>query len=133
MHPMRSKVFVCLFIANCLLLPPFGGTNCFSPVVINEYSCSNVNSFADSFGEYEDWIELYNTTASAVNITGWHLSDKKTNPTKWTFGVVSIPASGFVRIWASGRNITSGFMHANFKLTQCKPEAIVLADAAGTI
>jgi len=134
---MRSKVFVCLFIANCLLLPPFGGTNCFSQVVINEYSCSNVNSFADSFGEYEDWIELYNTTASAVNITGWHLSDKKTNPTKWQLGVVSIPASGFVRIWASGRAINVPAppvgLNANFKLTQCKPEAIVLADAAGTI
>src|ERR1051325_4873622 len=105
-----------------------------SQIVINEYSCSNLNSFADNFGGYEDWIELYNNSASSVNITGYHLSDKKSNPAKWTFGAVSIPANGFLRVWASGRNtVASGNNHTNFKLTQCKPEAIVLADAAGTI
>lgn len=128
---MRSKVFCGLIVF--LSLVPCPSSLVFSQVVINEYSCSNVNSFQDNFSEYEDWIELYNTTAAAVNINGYHLSDKKTNPTKWAFGNVTIPANGFIRVWASGRNINTGFMHANFKLTQCKPEAIVFADAAGNI
>ncbi len=102
-------------------------------VVINEYSCSNVSSFVDNFGEYNDWIELYNTTGAAVNLNGWHLSDNKLNPTKWMIGMVSIPANGFVRIWASGRNINTGTLHASFKLTQCKPEEIVLANPLGGI
>ena len=29
-------------------------------VVINEYSASNLRSFPDNYGKYEDWIELYN-------------------------------------------------------------------------
>src|SRR3972149_4709972 len=107
-----------------LLTSPF----CFSQVVINEYSCSNLNSFADNFGEYEDWIELYNTSASPVNLTGYHLSDLKTDPIKWSFGNVTIAANGFLRVWASGRNINTGTHHAIFKLTQCKPEAIIFAD-----
>lgn len=103
-------------------------------VVINEYSCSNLNSIPDNFGGFEDWIELYNPSASAVNLTGWYLSDKKTTPTKWQLGNVVITANGFIRIWASGRGInTGGNLHANFKLTQCRPEAIVLANSAGTI
>jgi len=130
MRIQRSKFFVWLLVANCLLPT----ANCFSQVVINEYSCSNVNSWVDNFGQYEDFIELYNTTAASVNINGYHLSDKKTNTLKWTFGNVTIPANGFLRVWASGRNtVAAGNNHANFKLTQCKPEAIVFADVAGVI
>lgn len=102
-------------------------------VLINEYSCSNVNSWADNFSEYEDFIELYNTTGASINLTGWYLSDNNTKPTKWQLGNVSINANGFLRIWASGRNINTGTLHANFKLTQCKQEEIVLTNPAGTI
>ena len=106
----------------------------FSQVLINEYSCSNLTSFADNFGGYEDWVELYNTTASPVNLTGFSLSDKKTKPAKWKFGNVTINANGFVRIWASGRDVTTGAnLHTNFKLTQCKPEMLMLSDAAGVV
>lgn len=102
-------------------------------IVINEYSCSNMSSFPDNFGEYEDWIELYNTSGAAVNLNGWYLSDKKSDPTKWKITTASIAANGFLRIWASGRNISTGTLHTNFKLTQCKPEALVLANPSGLI
>lgn len=111
------------------------GLNLRSQVTINEYSCSNLNSFLDNFGEYEDWIELYNSGATAFNLNGYHLSDKKTNTIKWTFGAVSIPANGFLRIWASDNNVNTGpNLHTNFTLTQCfGNEAVVFANPAGTI
>ena len=106
----------------------------FTQVVINEYSCSNLSSFVDNFGNYEDWIELYNTSASPVNLSGYSLSDKKTKPAKWKFGNVTIAANGFLRVWASGANQTTGTnLHTNFKLTQCKPDMILFSDASGTI
>src|SRR5882724_642031 len=84
------------------------GTGRAQSVKINEYSCSNMSSFVSNLGTYEDWIELYNTTGAAINLNNYYLSNKKTNITKWKFGNVTIPANGFLRIWASGANVTTG-------------------------
>ncbi len=124
---MRRKI---LLIVVLLLTYLFSK----SQIVINEYQCSNLTSFADNFGNYEDWIELYNTTASTINLSGYYLSDKVSTPKKWQFGAgVSIPANGFLRIWASGNNINTGAnLHTNFSLTQTKPEVIILTSPALT-
>ncbi|NCA86706.1 MAG: hypothetical protein EOM83_14240 [Clostridia bacterium] len=107
-------------------------------VVINEYSVSNLSGFADNYSKYEDWIELYNTSSVAVNLSGYGLSDKIDNPGKWLFPAgTTIPANGFIRLWASGRNVAdaNGHYHTNFKLSQTKdePEHVVLSGPFGAI
>jgi len=107
----------------------------FSQVVINEYSCSNVSTITDNYGEYEDWIELYNKGGSSVNLAGYYLSDSKTKIKKWTVPTgITIPANGRVMFWASGRNIVVGTnYHTNFKIQQTKPDGIILANSLGAI
>ena len=56
-----------------------------SQVLINEYSAANYAAYTDNYGEYEDWVELYNPTASPIDLNGWFLTDKTANPTKWSF------------------------------------------------
>lgn len=103
-------------------------------LVINEYSCSNMTTITDNFGSYEDWIEIYNTSASAVSLTGWYLSNKATNPLQWQFTSGSVPANGFVLAWASKTDTTIGAnYHTNFKLTQCKPDYLMLTDPGGVV
>lgn len=101
-------------------------------VVINEFSASNLNSFIDSFGKTEDWIELYNTSAIEVDISGWHLSDKAGNPDKWKIpsGTI-IPANGYLVFLCSARDgVYNGEFHTNFRLSQTTGNDIVLlADA----
>ncbi|MBX7093238.1 MAG: CotH kinase family protein [Flavobacteriales bacterium] len=123
---MRFFAFFILFLL---------GAGSQAQVVINEYSCSNVSGFTDNYGEREDWVELYNPTGSAVSIAGFHMSDKLSNPTKWQIPAgTTVPANGYLRIVCSGRNeVSGGFVHAGFKLTQTKPENLVFADAAGVI
>ncbi len=106
-----------------------------SQIVINEYSCSNGNTLVNSFGEYDDWIELYNPTSSSFNIGNYFLSDNIANPTKWQIPAgTTIPANGFITFLASSRNITTGIeLHTNFKLTQTTNEIIVLADNGGLV
>jgi hypothetical protein len=94
-----------------------------SQVVINEYSASNLSTIQDNYQEYEDWIELYNTGSSIINIGGYYLSDDTASPLMWAIpaGVVISP-HGHLKIWASGRDEAgSGHYHANFRLTQTKP------------
>ena len=82
------KTFV-LFLFSLLL---FKGLP--AQVLINEYSCSNITGPTDAYGEREDWIELFNTTAAPVNLTGWYLSDRATNLTKWQIPSGSISEIG---------------------------------------
>ncbi len=106
-------------------------------VMINEYSCSNFETFPDNYDSYEDWIELYNAGNAPVNIGGYFLSDNPDAPMKWQIPAgTSIPANGFKLFWASGRDEANfGSYHTNFKLTQTKaiPEYIVFANEGGNI
>ena len=78
-------------------------------VVINEY-CSSSTSFLDEYGDNADWIELYNTSSADVNLEGWHLSDKASNLTKWTFPSVTLPAGGYLLVFASGKDLYEYFV-----------------------
>src|ERR1043165_4422378 len=77
-------------------------------VVINEYSCANTSQVADNFGEYHDWVELYNAGSTSVNLTGYHMSDNAGNPTKYTFPSGTLAPGAFIRMICSGRNMVSG-------------------------
>jgi hypothetical protein len=104
-------------------------------IVINEYSCGNKSQHADATGGYEDWVELYNPTGASVNIGGWHLSDQKGQPLKWTIPAgVSIAAGARRMFYCSSRDgIFSGQYHTNFKLTQSSgSEELCLTNTSGT-
>jgi len=103
-------------------------------VLINEYSCSNLTTIADGFGELEDWVELYNPTANPIDLSGWYLSDKSTNLTKWMIPSGTIAGNSFKMVYCSGKNTVFGDeYHPNFKLTQTENEWIILTNAFGNV
>lgn len=103
-------------------------------VIINEYSCSNMTGPVDNFGEREDWVELFNTTGSPVDLTGYYLSDKSSNLLKWQIPSGSVPANGFMVVMCSGRGTVNGSqLHPNFNLKQTQNEWIILSNSTGTV
>lgn len=126
-----------LYTLFCLTAFIFLSGKVKSQIYINEISCANLSQFADNYGDYGDWFELYNAGASAVNLQGYYLSDDSLNNLKWQFpSTVNIAANGFIRIWASGRGLIVGnSIHTNFKLTQTKSnkEEVTLSDPSGNI
>ena len=132
---MKIYTFRLPFIFLCSILLVFGASKYASAqVVINEFSCANNSTLADNYGEYEDWIELYNSGASVIDLTGYHLSDNPANPTKWPIPSGSINPGGYRIFFASKRNIVvGGASHTNFKLKQTIGETLVFADQLGVI
>lgn len=91
--------------------------NSSSPVVINEIMASNSTTASDENGDFDDWIELYNTSGAAVDLSGYFLSDNPANLTKWTFPAgTSIAANGYLIVWADEEQ-EQGPLHCNFKLS----------------
>ncbi|MCD4732247.1 MAG: lamin tail domain-containing protein, partial [Bacteroidales bacterium] len=127
---------VYIFFSFCLIaLVIFSHITVNSQVVINEYSCSNLASTIDNYGQYEDWFELYNAGTASVDLGGYYLSDNPNDSLKWQFPEGNlIQAGGFMKIWTTGRNEVSGNnYHTNFRLTQTKdnPEHIILSNQSG--
>lgn len=85
-------------------------------VVINELLASNSNSIADPSNEYDDWIELYNTTNSVIDLSGYFLSNDAENIQKWSFPAGTIiGANDYLMIWAD-EDLDQPGLHASFKL-----------------
>jgi len=82
-----------------------------------------------------DWIEIHNAGLSAIELDGYTLSDNLKNPDKWTFPDISLPAGGYLVIYATGQPAssqaqTAGEIHAGFRLDD-KGDELVLVSAAG--
>jgi hypothetical protein len=58
---------------------------CPAAVVINEVMASNNSTQADPQGQFDDWIEFYNTGTAAVNVAGLYVTDDLDEPTRWRF------------------------------------------------
>lgn len=101
-------------------------------VVINEVMPVNTTTVPDNYGEYDDWIELFNLTGSTIDLSGYYLSDSKKNPSKWQFSQgASITRGGYLIIWAD-KDTTQFGLHTNFKLSSAG-EDVVLSNPDKTI
>src|SRR5690554_2104679 len=100
-------------------------------VVINEFQSSNGYVLADSDGDYQDWIELYNENDYLVDLTGYHLSDDLTDLSRWEFpSGTEIPSKEYLLVFASGKDRSVGELHTNFRINR-EGEPLVLVDADG--
>ena len=88
-------------------------------VVISEFMAVNNTTLADEDGQYSDWIELYNSSTTAVNLGGWYLANKATNLTHWAFPSTNLGPSRFLLVFASNkdRRVPGKPLHTNFKLS----------------
>ena len=87
-------------------------------VRIAEFVARNSSGLTDVDGANSDWIELENTGAGAVNLSGWHLTNQAAVPMLWTLPAVTLPAGGRLVVFASGKNRVNpaAELHTNFTL-----------------
>jgi len=121
-----------------------GSTNngSLAPIVvsINEWMADNAFTLPDlADGDYEDWFELYNSSETSADLSGYFLTDSLTN--KFMFGIPDngqyiIPPKGHLLVWADDetkQNTTNTpDLHVNFKLDKAG-ESIGLFGRAGEL
>ncbi|HVO73303.1 MAG TPA: CotH kinase family protein [Ignavibacteriaceae bacterium] len=147
----KSSHLILLMVIQVILIHPPDIIAQITPrIFINEFLSANrsINPDMVDFGDFSDWIELYNDENSSVNIGGFYLTDDLTQPLKWRIpDNTIIPSKGFYLIWADGYNdvpgktylrswwpgniqFTTKWCHTNFKLNKDADE-LGLYDAFG--
>ncbi len=92
----------------------------FPKLWINEIQPNNVTGVTDNAGDRDPWVELYNSGTTAIDLTGWHLSDNYTNLTRWAFPAGTSVAPGqFLIVWLDGEPAESNgsALHTSFRVS----------------
>jgi len=86
--------------------------------MINEVMSKNQTVIPSADASFPDWIELYNSSESAVHTSGYFLSDKANDLSKWAIPDTLIPPYQFLLIYASGTGLSILPMepHTNFSV-----------------
>lgn len=102
-------------------------------LIISEIMSSNNYTIKDKYGNYSDYIEIYNGYDYDINLEGYYLSDDDFNTKKWIFPNVTIKAKSYLVVYASGKNeVIEEEIHTNFKLSSDK-EVVALTSKEGKL
>ncbi|MFM1933119.1 MAG: hypothetical protein RL226_2422, partial [Bacteroidota bacterium] len=87
-----------------------------SPLLFNELSGANTSTISDEFNEFDDWLELYNTLPTGLQLNNYRITDNLDVPELFTPVNSVISGNGFKLIWCDGQNNQSSW-HADFKIS----------------
>ena len=106
-----------------------------SELLVTEFLASNSGvSLQDEDEDSSDWIEIHNSGTDPVSLNGYQLTDDESDLGQWGFPDVTIPADGYLVVFASSKNraVAGGELHTNFKLS-AGGEYLALVDPLGAI
>jgi len=87
-------------------------------LIISELMAKNDDIVADINGNYFDWIEIRNTSDSAINLSNYYFTEKRHAPPKWHLPDTLLAPDEFIIFWASDLNGFDGRdYHTNFKIS----------------
>jgi len=101
-------------------------------LVINELMASNETTVTDQDGEYDDWLELYNTSDETLSLDNLYLSDDPEDLLAWQFPTgLTIAPDSYLIVWCDKDDDQTG-LHADIKFS-AGGESAILSYADGTI
>ena len=84
-----------------------------------------------------DWVEIYNSTKTYVDLSGWGLSDNINWPRKWTFPQGTVIAPDEYKVILLDKSMNAGTnsarLHTSFAITMAGGEMMTLSDANGEV
>jgi len=103
-----------------------------SGLCINEFLASNDACFADEYGEYDDWFELYNGGSKAFVLEDVFVTDDLQEPYKFKLPEIQMKAGDFLLVWADD-DTSQGPLHCPFKLDKDGEEIGFFAERNGSL
>lgn len=85
-------------------------------VIINEVLRDNAYSLIDQYGERAPWVELYNASASPVDLNSYYLSDDETRHDKWQLPAITLQPDEYLVVFLTGNDVKEGELHSSFRL-----------------
>ncbi|KQC11947.1 MAG: hypothetical protein APR54_10335 [Candidatus Cloacimonas sp. SDB] len=87
---------------------------------INEFLASNNNCLADEYGDFDDWIEIYNGGNIPANLGGLYITDDLGNLNMWQIpdtdpDMTTIRPGGYLILWAD-KEPEQGVIHVDIQL-----------------
>ena len=110
-----------------------GTTSQHNGVYISEFQARNGTTTAGPNGQYPDWIELFNTAAMPVDLSGCGISDDIRKPYKFTFPQgTTIDPGQYLVLWCMAEQM-EGYISLPFNLSGSKGDSVILVDKNGGI
>ena len=94
---------------------------------ITEVLAVNDRVNKDAYGEYDDWVEIYNNDDRTINLEGLYLSNDMSDSRGFELPDRELAPGAWVLIWADN-DLSQGDLHADFKLSS-KGEAVALFES----
>lgn len=117
-----------MLLQSASYLPANADSN--GQVTFNEVCAKNTNYHAADGGSY-DWIELYNSSKTEADISGWGLTDKEGEPFRYVFpSGTKIAAEGRLVVFCDSDAAANNNKIAPFGLS-ASGETLILSDTNG--
>ncbi len=94
-------------------------------LIISEVMASN-STYLPVAGEYYDWVEIRNCSDHTIDLSAYCLSDKHSEPERYTFPAVTLEPGEFYIVYCSGTSAL-GEDHAPFKISATDGETLYLS------
>lgn len=103
-----------------------------SGLFVNEFLASNSACWADESGEFDDWVELYNSSLSSIDVGGMYITDRlegdlylipSTDAT-----LTTVPSKGYLILWFD-KDEAQGPHHIGEKLSGDGEGIYLLSDS----
>jgi hypothetical protein len=90
-------------------------------LVINEFMALNNSLYSDEYGDFDDWVELYNGGSVPVDIGGMYLTDDPTQPRAWQIPAddanrTVVQPGAWIVLWCDGEP-EQGTLHGDLQLS----------------
>ncbi len=105
-------------------------------ILISEVMASNDSVVTYPNAGYTDWVEIFNSGDTAVDLSGWGLSDNPEKPLKWQFPEGTTIRPGEYKVILCDKDTEKNKdteLHASFTIGKKSGEVITLSDADGIV